>query len=94
MTAPRRTLLAVARRAHVRIGYPCRGEGVCGRCAVQVTAGAERLAPPGPTELQILSRDGAGPDVRVACMAEVIAPGPIELRVGGGTYCVQAPVKT
>lgn len=91
MTQPRRTLLAVARRAHVRIGYPCRGEGVCGRCAVQVTAGAEHLAPPGPTELQILARDGAGDDVRVACMAEVATPGPVEIRVGGGTYRLVIP---
>jgi len=86
VTAPRRTLLSVARRAHVPIGYPCRGEGVCGRCAVRVLHGADRLAPMAASERDILARQGAAPDERLACMAEVVQPGPIEIAVGGGVY--------
>ena len=88
MTAPRRTLLAVARRAKVPIGYPCRGEGVCGRCSVRVLQGSQHLSPPDALELQILARQAAAPDERLACMAQVVEPGPIELAVGGGTYRV------
>lgn len=83
---PRRTLLAVARRSGVPIGYPCRGEGVCGRCAVHVLRGAEHLGAAGPQEREILARQAAAADERLACMAEVITPGPIELAVGGGRY--------
>jgi len=85
VTAPRRTLLAVARRAGVPVGYPCRGEGVCGRCTVEIRAGADRLAPPDERELALLAHVRAPPGRRLACLAEVVAPGPIEIRVGGGT---------
>lgn len=89
MSAPRRTLLAVARRAGVPVGYPCRGEGVCGKCTVEIRAGAEKLTPPDERELQLLAHVGAPPGRRLACLAEVIAPGPIEIRVGGGNYTIE-----
>ena len=39
-TLPAGTLLSdAARQASVEIGQPCGGQGRCGRCAVQVTAG-------------------------------------------------------
>ena len=42
-TVPTGTLLSeAARRAGVEIGQPCGGQGRCGRCAVQVTAGNVR----------------------------------------------------
>jgi uncharacterized 2Fe-2S/4Fe-4S cluster protein (DUF4445 family) len=43
-TVPTGTLLSdAARQAGVEIGQPCGGQGRCGRCAVQVTAGNVRL---------------------------------------------------
>ena len=81
---PRRTLLAAARRAGVRIGYPCRGEGICGRCVVTIIEGAQFLAPPDEEELLIIG--DTSPAERLACMAMRIGSGTIRLRVGGGTY--------
>jgi len=92
MSGPRRTLLAAARRAGVPVGYPCRGEGVCGRCTVQVLAGGDHLAPPGPRERDLLTHVDARPGIRLACLAEILGDGPIELRVGGGTY--RLPVRS
>ncbi|WP_373047468.1 2Fe-2S iron-sulfur cluster-binding protein [Vulgatibacter sp.] len=89
MTVPRRTLLGVARRAGAPIGYPCRGEGVCGRCTVLITGGATRLAPPGDRERALLAHVGAAPGERLACLAEVAEAGSIDLRVGGGTYRIE-----
>jgi ferredoxin len=70
----------------VPVGFPCRGEGVCGRCTVEVIAGVENLAPPRERERALLAHIGAGATMRLACFAEVIGGGPIELRVGGGHY--------
>jgi ferredoxin len=90
MSAPRRTLLAVARRAGVPIGYPCRGIGVCGKCTAEIRSGAEQLAPPDERERELQDHVGARPGFRLACLAEVIGAGPIEIRVGGGVYRIQA----
>lgn len=86
---PRPTLLAAARRAGVRIGHPCRGEGVCGKCAVTITGGDEWLDPPTEIETELLAHVAAGPNDRLACLATVRPAGLIELRVGGGTYRVR-----
>lgn len=89
--APRRTLLSVARRAGIRIGYPCRGEGVCGKCAVEILEGADLLLPPSETERALLAREGAGPRTRMSCLAVPGGPGTIVLRVGGGNWRIELP---
>ena len=66
----------------MRIGYPCRGIGVCSRCVVEVQEGASHLEPPGPRERLLLERMGASSHERLACLAEVREDGPIVLRVG------------
>ena len=42
------TLLEIARRANVDISSPCGGEGLCGRCAVQVKGEHDVLGPTPP----------------------------------------------
>ncbi|HEY0840290.1 MAG TPA: 2Fe-2S iron-sulfur cluster-binding protein [Vulgatibacter sp.] len=85
--APRRTLLSIARRAGIRIGYPCRGEGVCGKCAVEILEGADLLLPPSEAERALLEREGI-PHARISCLALPRGPGTILLRVGGGSWRV------
>jgi uncharacterized 2Fe-2S/4Fe-4S cluster protein (DUF4445 family) len=42
------TILEIAQRAKVDIYSPCGGQGLCGRCIVNVDGDFERLAPPPP----------------------------------------------
>lgn len=88
MSPPRRTLLSLARRAKVRIGHPCRGEGICGKCDVQVVEGAALLAPPTETERALLAREACDPDARMSCLALPSGSGTIVIRFGGGVYDV------
>lgn len=85
-TIRRKTLLAQARRAGIRIGYPCRGEGICGKCDVEILEGAEHLAAASVEEEDLLTREGCSPSSRMSCLAGVADGGPLVLRVGGGTY--------
>lgn len=82
----RRTLLAQARRSGIRIGYPCRGEGICGKCAVAVVEGADLLSSPAPDERNLLEREGCAPSTRMACLTEIGSAGWLTIKVGGGTY--------
>ncbi|AKU93239.1 2Fe-2S iron-sulfur cluster-binding protein [Vulgatibacter incomptus] len=80
--------MAKARRAGIRIGYPCRGEGVCGRCSVEILSGSERLAPPTDEERELLERERCSPRSRISCLATIADKGPVILAVGGGRYTV------
>jgi len=60
------TLLDAARRAGAPLGNSCGGVGVCSRCKVQVTDGAENLG--APTRMESTRVSG---DERLACQAVV-----------------------
>ncbi len=85
----RSTLLSRARRAKIRIGYPCRGEGICGKCNVEILEGAELLDAISQREALLLEREGASANSRMSCLAEVQASGSLVLQVGGGIYRLQ-----
>lgn len=65
------SILDVARRASVPLGNSCGGVGVCTRCKVTVTAGAENLSPATSIELRFGAARGFAPDERMACQAVV-----------------------
>ena len=64
------SVLDAARRAGAPLGNSCGGAGVCGRCRVRVTSGAEHLSP--PTSVEIRFRAGFAEDERMACQAVVL----------------------
>jgi ferredoxin len=84
----RRTLLTTARRAGVRVGFPCRGEGVCGKCTVEVVEGADALEPPTPEERRLATHAGLSAHERISCLCTPRPGHRLLLRVGGGTYPV------
>lgn len=60
------SLYEALRAAGVPVGSACRGEGVCGRCGVQVLEGT--LPPPGPLEEESLRRNRVAPGLRLSCL--------------------------
>lgn len=78
---PGATLLDAIRHLGLPLAQSCRGEGVCRSCAVEVLAGADQLAPPGPLELrQLRPRPGQpddpdAPPQRLACQVPLPASG-------------------
>ena len=65
------TLLDVSRANGVPHAAACGGRARCSTCRVRVLACAGRLAEPDALEERLLSRVGAGADVRLACRARV-----------------------
>jgi len=65
------TLLDVARRAGAPLGNSCGGVGICARCRVRLTEGAENLSPPTTIETRIGTARGFAADERMACQAVV-----------------------
>jgi ferredoxin len=55
------------------VDFSCRSAS-CGTCRVEVIAGADLLASPGPDEREVLSLFATSPRQRLACQA-VIQPG-------------------
>ncbi|HWV39629.1 MAG TPA: 2Fe-2S iron-sulfur cluster-binding protein [Vulgatibacter sp.] len=86
MSPPRRTLLSAARRARIRIGHPCRGEGVCGKCDVRILEGGELLEPPTEGERALLLREACEADARMSCLAVPAGSGTVVIRMGGGSF--------
>jgi len=66
------TLLDVARRAGAPLGASCGGVGICARCRVRVTEGAENLSPPTSIESRIGATRGFTADERMACQTVVM----------------------
>ena len=64
------SILDAAQRAGIVLNATCGGEGVCGRCIVQVIDG--QVAPPNLTETAELGEEQVELGWRLACQAEVL----------------------
>ena len=65
------TLHEAIRRAGLPIASACGADGICGRCAVSIRAGARGLSPETPQEAQSKRRNRVDPHARLACRARV-----------------------
>ena len=61
-------LYDLIRAAGWPLGSSCRGEGICGRCQVQVLGPDGLLEPPSPEELRLLAREGLAAPFVIACL--------------------------
>jgi ferredoxin len=68
------TLLSAARRAGLPVASACGAEGICGRCAVAILAGAEALPRETPFEAEVKRRNRVPTAQRLACRIAVTAP--------------------
>ncbi len=91
------TVLEASRSFHIPHASMCGGRARCSTCRVQVTAGAERCAAPGPDEQATLERIRAPAGVRLACQlrpTENIAVVPLLAAAGSGSReSREAPVE-
>ncbi len=72
-TAAGITILEASREAGIAHASVCGGRGRCSTCRVRVGQGLAALAPPSESEIRVLARIGAAPDVRLACQTAVTA---------------------
>jgi len=61
-------LYDLIRAAGWPLGSSCRGEGICGRCQVQVLDPDGVLEHPSPDELRLLAREGLDAPFVIACL--------------------------
>jgi adenylate cyclase len=61
------TVLEISRMNRIPHASVCGGRARCSTCRVRVIEGLAQLPPPSDTEVQVLKRVGAPPNVRLAC---------------------------
>jgi len=70
-------LFDAVRAAHLPLASSCKGEGTCGRCALQVEGG--RLSAEQPFESAVKVDHRVPADMRLACMCRILE-GPLRVR--------------
>jgi ferredoxin len=66
------TLLDAVVAAGLPIARSCGAEGICGKCALRIIAGAGALGPEADGETRIKARNRVDPELRLACRARVV----------------------
>lgn len=75
---PEGTALMDALLSHGRpVGSSCGGDGVCNKCLIRITAGAENLSPLTAAEEKWRAKHPVSADRRMSCQTQVL--GPIEV---------------
>ena len=89
-SSPVRSVLVCLQQAGIPIQTKCGGRALCGRCVIQVHAGAQTLSPMRPKEIERLEAIQAPPPARLAC--QTYARGDIEIEiVNSGARSSEAP---
>lgn len=65
-------LMAVLREQKIPVASSCQGDGICGRCRIQILAGADKLSPPNEQEKILRDRLNLKPNERISCQTEVL----------------------
>ncbi len=53
------------------VASSCHGDGVCGKCRMEVLAGGENLSPPTERELFLKERFHIPANIRISCQTQV-----------------------
>ena len=72
--APGTPLLEAARRAGLPVARACGGEGLCGRCGLQILEGSGGLSPEQEDETRARRRNRVAEGLRLACCARALEP--------------------
>jgi len=59
-------------QAGIPVASSCYGDGVCGKCRLEVFSGEENLSPPQVLEDLIKDRLKLGPGLRISCQTQVL----------------------
>ncbi|HAG91842.1 MAG TPA: hypothetical protein DCL41_08220 [Bdellovibrionales bacterium] len=65
-------LMATLRKNQMPVASSCQGDGVCGKCKIQVYGGESHLSPPNDTELFLRQRYHLAPNERISCQTQVL----------------------
>lgn len=68
---PGTLLLEATRRAGLPIARACGAEGLCGRCAIEILEGSDRLEAESAPEASAKRRNRVSPKARLACQVVV-----------------------
>lgn len=60
--------------AGLPVASSCSGDGVCGKCKVQIIEGNENLSAPHETELFLKEKNSIPKENRISCQVQVLGP--------------------
>ena len=70
--APGAELMATLLKAGLPVASSCHGDGVCGKCRIQVVEGRENLSPINAVEALVRERLRVPPEYRISCQTLVL----------------------
>jgi 2Fe-2S ferredoxin len=65
-------LMEALLKAGLPVASSCHGDGICGKCRVQIIAGAENLTKIDTVETLVRERLKVPPEYRISCQARVM----------------------
>jgi len=65
-------LMEALLKAGLPVASSCHGDGICGKCRIQIHGGAENLSQIGPVEQLVRDRLGVPKEYRISCQARVM----------------------
>lgn len=65
-------LMATLRKNQVPVASSCQGDGICGKCRIQVISGSQNLSSPNEREKILAERENLKGYERISCQTEVI----------------------
>lgn len=66
------TMMKILLDEQIPVASSCAGDGVCGKCQVQVLQGMENLTPPTEAELFLKEKNQWPADIRLSCQCQVL----------------------
>lgn len=65
------SLFQILRKNDIPVASSCLGDGVCGKCRLQIIKGAENLSPIDPLEKKLIEKYQLPSDQRISCQCTV-----------------------
>ncbi len=65
-------LMEALLRAGLPVASSCHGDGICGKCRIQIVSGSENLTQINPIEAIVRERLRVPPEYRISCQTRVM----------------------
>ena len=65
-------LMDALMQAGLPVASSCDGDGVCGKCRIQILKGYENLSSKNDTEIYLITQNSYSPEFRISCQTQIL----------------------
>jgi len=74
------SLMKILLEHQIPVASSCNGDGICGKCKVEVVSGGQNISSPTEAEILLKNKFGLGASIRISCQCFI--SGDVSLRTG------------